>query len=134
MNKKIIFTIIIIISIVLIVGGVYFKMKYDEKKEAEEKYYNEQKERITLYMKHNVKDYKTIEFTEIKKNPMDGYDISGYINNDKKLSFSAGITSTENFQFNANIAYSDELDGKFVKNTKTVSQIKKEQEHKQDEN
>ena len=46
---------------------------------------------------------------------MDGYDISGYINNDKKLSFSAGIRSTENFQFNANIAYSDELDGKFVK-------------------
>ncbi len=38
-----------------------------KKKEAEEKYYNEQKERITLYMKHNVKDYKTIEFTEIKK-------------------------------------------------------------------
>lgn len=65
---------------------------------------------------------------------MDGYDISGYINNDKKLSFSAGIRFTENFQFNANIAYSDELDGKFVKNTKTVSQIKKEQEHKQDEN
>ena len=50
------------------------------------------------------------------------------------MSFSAGIRSTENFQFNANIAYSDELDAKFVKNTKTVSQIKKEQEHKQDEN
>lgn len=131
---KIKYTLIALLVITIIVFGIYFKIQYDNKKEAEEKYYNEQKERITLYMKHNVKDYKTIEFTEIKKNPMDGYDISGYINNDKKLSFSAGIRSTENFQFNSDIAYSDELDGKFVKNTKTVSQIKKEQEHKQDEN
>ncbi|WP_176744586.1 DUF1433 domain-containing protein, partial [Staphylococcus sp. HMSC062E10] len=67
----------ILISIILIVGGVYLKMKYDEQKEKEQKYYNEQKERITLYMKYNVKDFKNIEFTEFKKNPMDGYDISG---------------------------------------------------------
>ena len=42
-------------------------MKYDEQKEKEQKYYNEQKERITLYMKYNVKDFKNIEFTEFKK-------------------------------------------------------------------
>ncbi|WP_176745230.1 MULTISPECIES: DUF1433 domain-containing protein, partial [unclassified Staphylococcus] len=77
MNKKIFLTVIILISIILIVGGVYLKMKYDEQKEKEQKYYNEQKERITLYMKYNVKDFKNIEFTEFKKNPMDGYDISG---------------------------------------------------------
>ena len=115
MNKKIFLTVIILISIILIVGGVYLKMKYDE-----------QKERITLYMKYNVKDFKNIEFTEFKKNPMDGYDISGYINKDKNLSFSVGIRSTENFQFNGNISYSEELENKFIKNTKTVSQIKKE--------
>ncbi|OHP75103.1 MULTISPECIES: DUF1433 domain-containing protein, partial [unclassified Staphylococcus] len=107
-------------------GGVYLKMKYDEQKEKEQKYYNEQKERITLYMKYNVKDFKNIEFTEFKKNLMDGYDISGYINKDKNLSFSVGIRSTENFQFNGNISYSEELENKFIKNTKTVSQIKKE--------
>jgi len=67
LNKKIFLTVIILISIVLIVGGVYLKMKYDEKKEKEQKYYNEQKERITLYMKYNVKDFKNIEFTEFKK-------------------------------------------------------------------
>ena len=126
MNKKIFLTVIILISIILIVGSVYFKTKYDEKKEKEQKYYNEQKERITLYMKYNVKDFKNIEFTEFKKNPMDGYDISGYINKDKNLSFSVGIRSTENFQFNGNISYSEELENKFIKNTKTVSQIKKE--------
>ena len=67
MNKKIFLTVIILISIILIVGSVYLKMKYDEKKEKEQKYYNEQKERITLYMKYNVKDFKNIEFTEFKK-------------------------------------------------------------------
>ena len=75
---KIKYTLIALLVITIIVFGIYFKIQYDNKKEAEEKYYNEQKERITLYMKHNVKDYKTIEFTEIKKNPMDGYDISGW--------------------------------------------------------
>ena len=126
--------VLLILVIVTILLSIYLKMKYDEKKVAKEKYYNQQKDRIELFMKYNVKGYKNTHFTKIERNPMDGYDISGYINNDKKLSFSAGIRSTENFQFNANIAYSDELDGKFVKNTKTVSQIKKEQEHKQDEN
>ena len=41
-------------------------MKYD-KKEEEQQYYNEQKERITLYMKHNVKGYKSVTFTENKR-------------------------------------------------------------------
>ncbi|HCY4708140.1 TPA: DUF1433 domain-containing protein, partial [Staphylococcus aureus] len=94
MNKKIYYIAIIIISILLIIGGVYLKMKHDEK----EKYYNEQKERITIYMKHNVKGYKNISFTNFKENPMDGYSISGYINNDKKLSFTAGIRSIDDFQ------------------------------------
>lgn len=35
-------------------------------------------------MRYNVKGFKSIKFTEIKKNPMDGYDIKGYLNDDKK--------------------------------------------------
>ncbi|HCY4450540.1 TPA: DUF1433 domain-containing protein, partial [Staphylococcus aureus] len=101
----------------------YLKMKHDEK----EKYYNEQKERITIYMKHNVKGYKNISFTNFKENPMDGYSISGYINNDKKLSFTAGIRSIDDFQFDTDISYTDELGRKFIKNPKSVSEIKKEQ-------
>ena len=42
-------------------------MKYDDKEEKEQKYYDEQKERITLYMRYNVKGFKSIKFTEIKK-------------------------------------------------------------------
>ena len=59
MNKKIILIFIILISIVLIIGGVYLKIKSDKQKEKEQQYYDEQKERITLYMKYNVKNFSS---------------------------------------------------------------------------
>ena len=89
-------------------------MKYDDKEEKEQKYYDEQKERITLYMRYNVKGFKSIKFTEIK-NPMDGYDIKGYLNDDKKISFTVGITSIDNFNFDADLSYSKELSKNLLK-------------------
>lgn len=83
-------------------------------------------------MKHNVKKYKTIHFSKIEKNPMDGYDISGYVNNDKDNSFTAGVRSTENFQFEGDITSSAKLEEKYIKNIKSVSQIKKEQSKKEE--
>ncbi len=120
LNKK--FLMIVFIIIILILVGIFLKIKYDEKK-----YYDEQKERITIYMKHNVKGYKNISFTNFKENSMDGYSISDYINNDKKLSFTAGIRSIDDFQFDTDISYTDELGRKLIKNPKSVSEIKKEQ-------
>lgn len=120
MNKKPL--VIVFIIIILILGGIFLKMKYDEMK-----YYDEQKERIILFMKYNVKGFKEIQFEEQKENPMDGYSISGYINNDKKLSFTAGIRSVDDFQFDTDISYTDELGRKFNKNPKSVSEMKKEQ-------
>ncbi|MFS5066929.1 DUF1433 domain-containing protein [Staphylococcus aureus] len=120
MNKKPL--VIVFIIIILILGGIFLKMKYDEMK-----YYDEQKERIILFMKYNVKGFKEIQFEEQKENPMDGYSISGYINNDKKLSFTAGIRSVDDFQFDTDISYTDELGRKFNKNPKSFSEIKKEQ-------
>ncbi|HHM2485075.1 TPA: DUF1433 domain-containing protein [Staphylococcus aureus] len=120
MNKKPL--VIVFIIIILILGGIFLKMKYDEMK-----YYDEQKKRIILFMKYNVKGFKEIQFEEQKENPMDGYSISGYINNDKKLSFTAGIRSVDDFQFDTDISYTDELGRKFNKNPKSVSEIKKEQ-------
>ena len=111
-----------IIALILIVAGSYLIYKHNEKK----KFYSEQKDRITTYMKHNVKDYKSITFTNFKRNPMDGYDITGYINNNKKLKFTAGIRSTENYQFDGDLIYTDELDNLFIKNQKTLTQIEKE--------
>ncbi|HDC5209688.1 TPA: DUF1433 domain-containing protein [Staphylococcus aureus] len=119
MKIKVLVTVILII----IVLAIYLKIGHDEK----EQYYNEQKERITIYMKHNVKGYKNISFTNFKENPMDGYSISGYINNDKKLSFTAGIRSIDDFQFDTDISYTDELGRKFIENPKSVFEIKKEQ-------
>ncbi|HHW9998445.1 TPA: DUF1433 domain-containing protein [Staphylococcus aureus] len=119
MKIKVLVTVILII----IVLALYLKIGHDEK----EQYYNEQKERITIYMKHNVKGYKNISVTNFKENSMDGYSISGYINNDKKLSFTAGIRSIDDFQFDTDISYTDELGRKFIKNPKSVSEIKKEQ-------
>ncbi|HDG6064564.1 TPA: DUF1433 domain-containing protein [Staphylococcus aureus] len=119
MKIKVLVTVILII----IVLALYLKIGHDEK----EQYYNEQKERITIYMKHNVKGYKNISFTNFKENSMDGYSISGYINNDKKLSFTAGIRSIDDFQFDTDISYTAELGRKLIKNPKSVSEIKKEQ-------
>ncbi len=128
MNKKPL--VIVFIIIILILGGIFLKMKYDEMKYyhiSSMKYYDEQKERIILFMKYNVKGFKEIQFEEQKENPMDGYSISGYINNDRKLSFTAGIRSIDDFQFDTDISYPGELGRKFIKNPKSVSEIKKEQ-------
>ncbi|MBI5972102.1 DUF1433 domain-containing protein [Staphylococcus caledonicus] len=126
MDKKIILVFIILLSLVVIIGCVYFKMKYDEKKAKEQQYYDEQKERIELFMKYNVKGYKTIHFTKIERNPMDGYDIEGYINNDKDIAFTAGTRFRENFQFDGDITSSAKLEEMYIKKIKSVSQIKKE--------
>ena len=42
-------------------------------------------------MKYNVKGYKEINFEE--QNPLDGFVITGYINNDKTNTFSAHMWS-----------------------------------------
>ncbi len=134
LNKKIILIFIILISIGLISGGVYLKMKYDEKKAAEEKYYNQQKGRIELFMKYNVKDFKSVDFTSCERDPMGGYVIKSYINNNKKLSFTASAYSDENNQFEGDYSSTEEFDKIIIKNPITVSEIKKEEKNKQNEN
>ncbi|MCO4433532.1 hypothetical protein AXE88_07710 [Staphylococcus aureus] len=115
--------IIIFISIILISGGVYLKMKHDQK----QKYYDEQKERIIIYMKYNVKGYKEINFEEQKENPLDGFVITGYINNDKTNTFSAHMWSKDDYQFEYLSTYSGYIAKNMPENPKSVSEIKKEQ-------
>ncbi|MBC1568173.1 DUF1433 domain-containing protein [Listeria sp. FSL L7-1425] len=52
-------------------------------------FFNDQKEKITLYLKYNIPDFNTVTFTNEEFNPI-GTSIDGYINNDKNLSFTAG--------------------------------------------
>ncbi len=120
--------IIIFISIILISGGVYLKMKHDQK----QKYYDEQKERIIIYMKYNVKGYKEIIFEEQKENPLDGFVITGYINNDKTNTFSAHMWSKDDYQFEYLSTYSGYIAKNMPENPKSVSEIKKEQSNKED--
>lgn len=120
--------IIIFISIILISGGVYLKMKHDQK----QKYYDEQKERIIIYMKYNVKGYKEINFEEQKENPLDGFVITGYINNDKTNTFSAHMWSKDDYQFEYLSTYSGYIAKNMPEKPKSVSEIKKEQSNKED--
>ncbi|MDU5912653.1 MAG: DUF1433 domain-containing protein [Staphylococcus epidermidis] len=131
---KIILIFIILISIVLIIGGVYLKIKSDKQKEKEQQYYDEQKERITLYMKYNVKNFKSIDFTSCERDPMGGYAIKGYINNNNKLSFTASAYLDEKNQFEGDYSSTEEFNKIIIKNPKTVSEIKKEEKNKQNEN
>ncbi|EAE3435231.1 DUF1433 domain-containing protein [Listeria monocytogenes] len=52
-------------------------------------FFNDQKEKITIYLKHNIPDFNTVTFTNEEFNTI-GTSIDGYINNDKNLSFTAG--------------------------------------------
>nr|BFF34667.1 hypothetical protein KUHPSE09_19530 [Staphylococcus epidermidis] len=128
LNKKIILIFIILISIGLISGGVYLKIKHEEK----EKYYDKQKERIIIYMKYNVKNYKEIKFEEHKENPLDGFVITVYINNDNTNTFSAHMWSKDDYQFEYLSTYSGYIAKNMPENPKSVSEIKKEQSNKED--
>ncbi|EHR82359.1 PF07252 domain protein [Staphylococcus epidermidis VCU118] len=67
MNKKVILIFSILISIGLIVGVFYLKVKNDKEKEIKQQYYDEQKQRITLYMKYNVKNIRKLLLQMLKR-------------------------------------------------------------------
>ena len=62
-------------------------MKYDEKKNKKQFIIKNNKERITLYLKHNTKEpntMKSVHFTSLKTGPMGDAVIEGYINENKR--------------------------------------------------
>ncbi|MBK5347330.1 MULTISPECIES: DUF1433 domain-containing protein [Bacillus] len=116
---------ILVVSVVMLIAGGYFTMEYLKQKEKEEKFWNEQKERVEKYIHYNIKDVKSITFTENKISPMGVPRIKGYINNNKELDFIASISTTENFE--DKFTRSGKL-GKLIKNPeKSVSEIQKEE-------
>ncbi|WP_410491490.1 DUF1433 domain-containing protein [Bacillus thuringiensis] len=122
---------ILVISAVILIAGGYFTMEYLKQKEKEEEFWNEQKERVEKYIHYNIKDVKSITFTENKISPMGVPHIKGYINNNKELDFTASITTTENFE--DKFTRSGKL-GKLIKNPeKSVSEIEKEEKEKNQE-
>ena len=124
---------ILVVSAVMLIAGGYFTIEYLKQKEKEEKFWNEQKDRVEKYIHYNIKDVKSITFTENKISPMGVPHIKGYINNNKELDFTASISTTENFE--DKFTRSGKL-GKLIKNPeKSVSEIEKEEkENKRVEN
>ncbi|MBJ6164705.1 DUF1433 domain-containing protein [Staphylococcus aureus] len=126
MSKR---NVLIFIIILIIIGGVYLKMKYDEQEKQKEAYYKEQQERITLYLKYNTKESNTIKsvhFTSLKQGPMGDAVIKGYINNNKKDDFVAYGGPEDNFQFEGDMIESKKVSNLIKYQTKTPDEIKKE--------
>ncbi|MGR5967160.1 DUF1433 domain-containing protein [Bacillus cereus] len=119
---------ILVISAVILIAGGYFTMEYLKQKEKEEEFWKVQEARVEKYIHYNIKDVKSITFTENKISPMGVPHIKGYINNNKELDFTASISTTENFE--DKFTRSGKL-GKLIKNPeKSVSEIEKRRERK----
>ncbi|MCV44652.1 DUF1433 domain-containing protein [Listeria monocytogenes] len=84
MSKRTKIIILAIVTALFILVGLLF-IKHQEN----QAFFNDQKEKITIYLKYNIPDFNTVTFTNEEFNPI-GMSIDGYINNDKNLSFTAG--------------------------------------------
>ncbi|MFB5092811.1 DUF1433 domain-containing protein [Bacillus cereus] len=122
---------ILVISAVILIAGGYFTMEYLKQKEKEEEFWKVQEARVEKYIHYNIKDVKSITFTENKISPMGVPHIKGYINNNKELDFTASISTTENFE--DKFTLSGELDEMIKKTAKSVSEIEKEEKEKKQE-
>lgn len=84
MSKRIKIIILAMVTALFILVGLLF-IKHQEN----QAFFNDQKEKITIYLKYNIPNFNTVTFTNEEFNPI-GISIDGYINNDKNLSFTAG--------------------------------------------
>ncbi|VDZ13201.1 lipoprotein, putative [Staphylococcus aureus] len=113
MSKKHGFIIIgVVLCVCMLIAGIHFKMKYDEKEKQKSVYYKEQQARITLYLKHNTKEpntIKSVHFTNLETSPMGSAVIEGYINENKKADFVAYATPEHNYQFGGAMIESEKL-------------------------
>ncbi|HHW5058489.1 TPA: DUF1433 domain-containing protein [Staphylococcus aureus] len=111
MNKK---TKIVILIIVLIIT-ILMAFAYISHKHKKENYIAIQEKRIDLYFTHNLNKYKNMEVTDFHKNPMGGYFVEGYINDNKDYEFQASIDSGGDDQFHKDIGYDGDKIGKLFK-------------------
>lgn len=84
MSKRTKIIILAIVTALFIIVGLLF-IKHQEN----QAFFNDQKEKVTIYLKYNIPDFTTVTFTDEEFNPI-GTSIDGYINNDKNLSFTTG--------------------------------------------
>ncbi|MFU1886301.1 DUF1433 domain-containing protein [Bacillus wiedmannii] len=122
---------ILVVSAVVLIAGGFFTVEYLKHKEQEEFFWKVQETRVAKYIHYNVKDVKSITFTERETSPMGIPRLKGYINNDQQLDFVARISTTENFEDKFDC--SGEL-GKLIKDPeKSISEIENEEKEKKKE-
>ena len=98
-------------------------------KQRIESYVEIQKPRIEKYLKYNYNNIEKITLTGINKNPMGGFSIKGYVNENKSLNFTVPAS------IDTDIEYVDGLANQFFddnekypdKESKTVSEIEEEE-------
>lgn len=115
MSKRTKIIILAMVTALFILVGLFF-IKHQEN----QAFFNDQKEKITIYLKYNIPDFNTVTFTNEEFNPI-GISIDGYINNDKNLSFTAG-KDVKIF------SCSDELDKMFKEPRKNYDEIIEKEE------
>ena len=108
MFKKNIMLITSIIIVSLIIGGFY--ILHENKRDY---YLDIQKKRIDLFFNENVNHYKHFTIVKTEKNPMGDYLIKGYVNNNKKLYFTATMNETSDYQFDNQMSMSENLSNMF---------------------
>lgn len=123
--KKLIIISIIILTAIAIYSGLQYKAQKDMEQEKitekREQFYKSQQERIKLYFIYNAKDrskIKSIHFTNIEDGAMGDVVIEGYINHPDNQFTTFGAPQ-DNFQFDEEMSYSDEIE----ENLKPVSQL-----------
>ncbi|MGR6898327.1 DUF1433 domain-containing protein [Rummeliibacillus sp. BSL5] len=118
----------IFISIVIIVGGGWFFLYYHDKQQEKEWYFAKQEQRIEKYLEYNVPKFKMVTFTD-KGTVATGLPyIDGYINNDKKLSFTA-LVEPNDHNFESILGMTDSLNELMNVDIKTYSEIIKEEKN-----
>jgi len=59
-----------VVTAVVIIAGGYFTMEYLKQKEKEEQFWKRQEARVEKYIRYNIKDVKSITFTNNEVDPM----------------------------------------------------------------
>lgn len=100
MNKKIkIFLVILIPATILFLGGIFIENSKEEQHTEMIRIAKDHKKEMDREVRYGDKDHHiksiTYEWNTIEENPMGGFNLNGYVNNNKKLDIEMIIDKNE---------------------------------------
>lgn len=114
--------VILILLVIILIGGY----KFMEKKKIDT-YVDKQKPRIEKYLNYHYDNIESVTITGTKKNPMGGFFINGYVNNDKNLSIYAEGSVGTDIEYVSGLNYTFYKKYNKSNNNKSVSEIEEEE-------